>query len=80
MAAAIRFVILALIIKGFFIASGWKMATCNDCAYYVTDEDENGNVTDFHSPKGKESGFCAIRDPFYNCNKDDEACGDFVNE
>jgi hypothetical protein len=80
LAAAIRFVILALIIKGFFIASGWKMATCNDCAYYITDEDENGNVTDFHSAKGKESGFCAIRDLFYNCNKDDEACGDFVNE
>ena len=56
------------------------MATCNDCAYYVTDDDENGNVTDFHSAKGKESGFCAIRDLFYNCNKDDEACGDFVNE
>ena len=56
------------------------MATCNDCAYYVTDEDENGNVTDFQSAKGKESGFCAIRDLFYNCNKDDEACGDFVNE
>lgn len=59
---------------------GGKMATCNDCAYYVNDEDENGNVTDFHSAKGKESGFCAIRDLFYNCNKDDEACGDFVNE
>ena len=48
----------------FSFAEGWKMATCNDCAYYVTDEDENGNVTDFHSAKGKESGFCAIRDLF----------------
>lgn len=54
--------------------------TCKDCVYYITDEDENGNVTEFHSAKGMEEGFCAIRDLFFTRKKDDEACEDFENE
>lgn len=51
--------------------------TCNDCEWYTTDEDEKGNVTEFHSARGKDSGFCLIRDLFYIVTKNEKACEDF---
>lgn len=51
--------------------------TCKDCVYYITGEDENGNVTEYHHSE-KDEGFCAIRDLFYVCKADNKACGDFI--
>lgn len=43
------------------------MRTCASCIFYLTDdEDENSNT-----------GFCAIRDFFYNVDKTTEACPDY---
>lgn len=51
--------------------------TCKDCVYYITDEDENGNVTEYHHSE-KDEGFCAIRDLFFIRKADDEICEDFI--
>ena len=50
---------------------------CGDCVLYLTDEDESGNVTEFHHCE-TEHGFCGILDLFTGRNKDDKACKDFV--
>ena len=39
-----------------------KRECCGTCIYYLTDEDTNGNVTDFHHDRSKDEGFCAIRE------------------
>lgn len=52
--------------------------TCKECVCYLSDEDENGNVTEFYWAGNKKAeGFCAIRELFYNVKADDEACEDF---
>lgn len=48
--------------------------TCNDCEWYTTDEDERGNVTEFHSARGKDIGFCVIMELFYPVTKHRKAC------
>ena len=50
---------------------------CGDCVSYLTDEDENGNVTDFHHDRNKESGFCAEHELFYTVQKNDRPCGNW---
>ena len=47
---------------------------CGNCVSYLTDEDEAGNLADFHHDRNKESGFCAIRDLFYNVKKNENPC------
>lgn len=42
---------------------------CGNCISYLTDEDENGKVTDFHHDRNKDSGFCALCDLFYGVEK-----------
>ncbi|MGP1594738.1 MAG: hypothetical protein ACTTH8_05790 [Treponema sp.] len=51
---------------------------CGNCAYYMTDEDADGTVTDFHHDKNKDEGFCAIRDLFYTVSRDERACADWT--
>lgn len=48
--------------------------TCGNCSYYLTDEDDNGNVTEFRHDRNKESAFCALRDLFFTVKKDEKAC------
>lgn len=48
--------------------------TCGNCLCYLTDVDENENLTDFHHDRNKPDGFCAIRDLFYNVKKDERPC------
>jgi len=50
---------------------------CGNCISYLTDEDDNGKVTDFHHDRNKDSGFCALRDLFYNVEKDEKPCKDW---
>ena len=47
---------------------------CGNCACYLTDEDDDGKVTDFHHDRNKESGFCATRDLFYGVERTDRPC------
>lgn len=51
--------------------------TCGQCICYVTDEDENGNVTEFHHCTGPE-GFCSMLPLFTSRRADDKTCSDFV--
>ncbi len=51
--------------------------TCGQCAYYLTDKDENGNMTEFHHCTG-DCGFCALEDLFTYVEAKDNACGDFI--
>lgn len=53
------------------------MTTCGDCVFYLTDEDNHGNVTEFHHAGDSEEGFCAIRDLFTEVKKDEKSCPDF---
>ena len=48
--------------------------TCGNCIYYMTDEDTDGNFTDFHHDRNKDEGFCIIRDLFYTVTRDERAC------
>ena len=57
---------------------GENMATCNDCVCYITDEDENGNETEYHSARGLPEGFCSIKELIHSCKATDEACEEFV--
>ena len=51
--------------------------TCGQCAYYLTDKDESGNVAEFHHCTG-DCGFCALEDLFTYVEVKDDACGDFI--
>lgn len=51
-----------------------KDSQCRTCAYYTTDEDENGCVGEFHHDRNKESAFCAMRELFYEVKASDKAC------
>lgn len=51
---------------------------CGNCACYLTDEDENGNFTNFHHDRNKDSGFCAVRDLFYVVRKEEIPCGEWM--
>ncbi len=50
---------------------------CGNCISYLTDEDDNGKVTDFHHDRDKDSGFCALRDLFYGVEKNEKPCKDW---
>ncbi|MEL3909553.1 MAG: hypothetical protein P1P58_00840 [Treponema sp.] len=68
---------------GYNMAYTVSMATtrkkhCGNCAYYMTDEDERGNVTDFHHDRNNDEGFCVIRDLFYTVKHAERACGDWM--
>lgn len=50
------------------------MRTCASCIFYLTDdEDENS----YHHDENSNTGFCAIRDLFYNVDRTTEACPDY---
>lgn len=51
---------------------------CGNCINYLTDEDKNGNVTDYHHDRDKKDGFCALRDLFYDVKHDSKACDSWV--
>lgn len=51
---------------------------CGNCAAYLTDEDEKGNVAEFHHDRSKESGFCALRDLFYTVRKNEKPCDEYA--
>lgn len=55
-----------------------KKQTCGNCVYYLTDEDDKGDVTDYHHDRNKERGFCALRDLILTVKKDDKICSDYV--
>ena len=52
--------------------------TCGNCICYLDDTDENGNVTNYHHDRNKESGFCAIQPLFTVRKKDDKICSDYA--
>ena len=54
--------------------------TCGNCICYLddTDEDENGNVTNYHHDRNKDEGFCAIQPLFTVRKKDDKICSDYA--
>lgn len=54
--------------------------TCGNCICYLTDEDEQGNVTDFHHDRNKDTGFCSKRDLFYTVKINTPACKDFIDD
>ena len=51
---------------------------CGNCAYYMTDEDADGNFTDFHHDRDKTDGFCIVRDLFYTVEHNSKACADWM--
>lgn len=53
---------------------------CGNCAMYLTDEDTEGNATEFHHDVKVETGFCAIRDLFYTIENDYAPCSDWIKE
>lgn len=53
---------------------------CGNCAYYMIDEDADGNFTDFHHDRNKDEGFCIMRDLFYTVKRDERACVDWVDD
>jgi hypothetical protein len=52
---------------------------CGDCALFLTDTDENGNVTEFHYSTS-DSGFCPLVGLFYTVYQSDVACDMFTPE
>jgi len=44
----------------------------------MTDEDTDGNFTDFHHDRNKDEGFCIMRDLFYTVKRDERACVDWM--
>lgn len=54
------------------------MPCCGNCVSYLTDEDGSGNVTEFRHDRSKESGFCALRDLFYDVEKNGKPCGEYA--
>ena len=54
--------------------------TCGNCSYYLTDEDDKGNVTEFRHDKNKDEGFCAIKELFTVRKKNDAACPAYISD
>lgn len=52
--------------------------TCGNCSYYLTDEDDKGNVTEFRHDRNKDEGFCAIQPLFTVRKKNDKICSDYA--
>ena len=52
--------------------------TCSTCVSYLTDEDAEGNLAEFHHDKAKPLGFCALRDLFYEVQAETKACAEYV--
>lgn len=52
--------------------------TCGNCVYYLTDEDDKGNVTEFRHDRNKDEGFCAIKELFTERKQDAKPCADYV--
>ena len=48
--------------------------TCSQCGYYLTDEDEKGNITEFHHDRTKPEGFCGKRELFHTVRRNSTAC------
>lgn len=57
-----------------------KKKCCGNCAYYMTDEDADGNFTDFRHDRNKDEGFCIMRDLFYMVKRDERACVDWMDD
>ena len=53
---------------------------CGNCAMYLTDEDSEGNATEFHHDGKTVTGFCAIRDLFYTIENGHAPCGDWIKD
>ena len=53
---------------------------CGNCVSFLTDEDEKGNLSEFHHDRNKEEGFCAMRDLFYNVKKNEKPCKSWVHD
>lgn len=51
-----------------------KNECCGNCAYYTTDVDAAGNLSDFHHERSVADGFCLVQDLFYLVKNDDRAC------
>lgn len=51
---------------------------CGNCVSYLTDEDKDGNLSEFHHDSRKESGFCSLRDLFYVVEKNEKPCRNYV--
>lgn len=55
-----------------------KNNCCGNCAYYMTDEDACGNLSDFHHDRSVSEGFCIMQDLFYTVKNNDKACADWM--
>lgn len=54
--------------------------TCSTCSCYLTDEDKDGNVTEYFHDKNKDEGFCAIKELFTVRKKNNAACPAYVSD
>ena len=52
--------------------------TCSTCSCYLTDEDKDGNVTEYFHDRNKPTGFCAIQPLFTERKQDAKPCADYV--
>ena len=57
-----------------------KKKCCGHCAYYMTNMDAEGNLSDFHHDRNMSEGFCIIRDLFYTVWHDERACTDWMGD
>lgn len=57
-----------------------SLPKCGNCAMYLTDEDSDGNVVEFHHDGKTVTGFCAIRDLFYTVENNHAPCGNWIKE
>lgn len=53
---------------------------CGNCVSFLTDEDDKGNVTEFHHDRNKDCGFYAMRDLFYTVQNDSKPCDGWVHD
>ena len=51
---------------------------CGNCISYLTDEDDEGNLTVFHHDPRKETGFCAMRDLFHTVENEHPSCESWI--
>jgi len=51
---------------------------CGTCVCYLTDEDEHGNVAEFHHNRNSEQGFCSVRDLFHVVRRKTKACDEYI--
>ena len=63
-----------------YVAGAKENWCCGNCISYLTDEDDNGELTEFYHNRNKESGFCALRDLFYTVQKDSRPCEDWTGD